>query len=116
MSDMGSGFDIVSGGELERVVATGGDSSKCIFSGVGKTESEIALALRKGIYSFNVESEPELERIDRVARRLKKKAPIAIRVNPDVDAKTHAKITTGTYENKFGIAFEKIRGVYTSAA
>ena len=116
MYDMGSGFDIVSGGELERVVATGGDSSKCIFSGVGKTESEIALALRKGIYSFNVESEPELERIDRVARRLKKKAPIAIRVNPDVDAKTHAKITTGTYENKFGIAFEKIRGVYKSAA
>ena len=116
MSDMGSGFDIVSGGELERVVAAGGDSSKCIFSGVGKTESEIALALRKGIYAFNVESEPELKRIDRVARRLKKKAPIAIRVNPDVDAKTHAKITTGTYENKFGIAFEKIRGAYARAA
>jgi len=116
MSDLGSGFDIVSGGELERVVATGGDSSKCIFSGVGKTESEIALALRNGIYAFNVESEPELKRIDRVARRLKKKAPIAIRVNPDVDAKTHAKITTGTYENKFGIAFEKIRGAYARAA
>ena len=116
MSDMGSGFDIVSGGELERVVAAGGDSSKCIFSGVGKTESEIALALRKGIYAFNVESEPELKRIDRVARRLKKKAPIAIRVNPDVDAKTHAKITTGTYENKFGIAFEKIREIYARAA
>ena len=116
MSDLGSGFDIVSGGELERVVAAGGDSSKCIFSGVGKTEAEIALALRKGIYAFNVESEPELKRIDRVARRLKKKAPIAIRVNPDVDAKTHAKITTGTYENKFGIAFEKIRGAYARAA
>ena len=116
MSDLGSGFDIVSGGELERVVAVGGDSCKCIFSGVGKTESEIALALRKGIYAFNVESEPELERIDRVARGLKKKAPIAIRVNPDVDAKTHAKITTGTYENKFGIAFEKIRGAYARAA
>ena len=116
MSDLGSGFDIVSGGELERVVAAGGDSCKCIFSGVGKTEAEIAMALRKGIYAFNVESEPELERIDRVARRLKKKASIAIRVNPDVDAKTHAKITTGTYENKFGIAFEKIRGVYARAA
>ena len=116
MSDLGSGFDIVSGGELERVIAAGGDSSKCIFSGVGKTESEIALALRKGIYSFNVESEPELERIDRVARQLKKKAPIAIRVNPDVDAKTHAKSTTGTYDNKFGIAFEKVRGVYARAA
>ena len=116
MSDLGSGFDIVSGGELERVIAAGGDSCKCIFSGVGKTEAEIAMALRKGIYAFNVESEPELERIDRVARGLKKKAPIAIRVNPDVDAKTHAKITTGTYENKFGIAFEKIRGVYACAA
>ncbi|MDP7051649.1 MAG: diaminopimelate decarboxylase, partial [Verrucomicrobiota bacterium] len=115
MSDLGSGFDIVSGGELERVVAAGGDSSKCIFSGVGKTESEIALALLKGIYAFNVESEPELKRIDHVARRLKKKAPIAIRVNPDVNAKTHAKITTGTYENKFGIAFEKIRGAYARA-
>ncbi|MEC8928279.1 MAG: diaminopimelate decarboxylase [Verrucomicrobiota bacterium] len=116
MSDLGSGFDIVSGGELERVVASGGDSRKCIFSGVGKTESEIALALRKGIYSFNVESEPELERIDRVAQQLKKEAPIAIRVNPDVDAKTHSKITTGTYDNKFGIAFEKVRGVYARAA
>ncbi len=116
VSDLGSGFDIVSGGELERSIASGGDASKCIFSGVGKTEAEISFALRKGIYAFNVESEPELERIDRVAQRLKKKAPIAIRVNPDVDAKTHAKITTGTYDNKFGIAFETILRVYARAA
>ena len=116
MSDLGSGFDIVSGGELERVVAAGGDSRKCIFSGVGKTEAEISFALRKGIYAFNAESIPELERIDHIARRLKKKASIAIRVNPDVDAKTHAKITTGTYDNKFGIAFETILGVYARAS
>jgi len=116
MANLGSGFDIVSGGELERAINAGGNAQKCIFSGVGKTEEEIKLGLRKGIYAFNVESEPELARIDRVARRLKMKAPVAIRVNPDVDAKTHAKITTGTYDNKFGIAFEKVRGVYARAA
>ena len=113
---LGAGFDLVSGGELERVLAGGGDPAKCVFAGVGKTEAEIALALRHGIYCFNVESEPELVRINRVAARLKKVAPVAVRVNPNVDAGTHHKITTGTYENKFGIAFETVEGVYARAA
>src|SRR6266536_2073178 len=104
LANLGGGFDIVSEGELRRVIGAGGSPGKCAFAGVGKTESEIEFALRRGIYSFNVESEPELERIDRVAGRLKKVAPVAVRVNPNVDAGTHAKITTGTYENKFGIA------------
>lgn len=116
LANEGSGFDIVSEGELRRVVAAGGDPRRCVFAGVGKTESEIAFALRRGILSFNVESEPELERIDRVARRLGKVASFAVRVNPNVDAGTHAKITTGTYENKFGIAFERIEEVYRRAA
>ena len=116
LANAGSGFDIVSGGELRRVIAAGGDPSKCVFAGVGKSEEEIELALKKGIYAFNAESEPELTRINKVARHLKKKAPIAVRVNPNVDAKTHAKITTGTYENKFGIAFEEIEGVYERTA
>jgi diaminopimelate decarboxylase len=112
----GSGFDVVSAGELQRVIAAGGDPKKCSFAGVGKTEAEIEFALRKGIYSFNVESEPELQRINKVAARLKKIAPIAVRVNPNVDAGTHAHITTGTYENKFGIAFEQVEGVYARAS
>lgn len=116
LADLGSGFDTVSGGEIQRVIAAGGNPRKCVFAGVGKTEEEITFALRKGIYSFNVESEPELTRINRIACKLKKTAPIAIRVNPNVDAKTHKKITTGTYENKFGIAFEKIPGVYARAS
>jgi len=116
IADLGGGFDIVSGGELRRVIAAGGDPRKCIFAGVGKTEAEIEFALRKNIYCFNAESEPELHRINKVAARLKKIAPVAVRVNPGVDAKTHAKITTGTYENKFGIAFEKIEGVYARAS
>jgi diaminopimelate decarboxylase len=116
LANLGSGFDIVSGGELQRVIAAGGDPRKCVFAGVGKTESEIEFALRRGVYSFNAESEPELQRINRVAARLKKVAPVAVRVNPNVDAKTHAKITTGTYENKFGIAIEQIAGVYARAA
>src|SRR5437762_5375299 len=116
MANLGSGFDIVSEGELRRVIAAGGDVKKCVFAGVGKTEREIEFALRQGIYSFNAESEPELARIDRVAARLKKVAPVAVRVNPNVDAGTHAKITTGTYENKFGIAFEEIERVYARAA
>ena len=116
LANAGSGFDLVSGGELQRIVAAGGDPSKCVFAGVGKTEEEIELALKKGIYAFNAESEPELVRINKVARRLKKMAPIAVRVNPNVDAKTHAKITTGTYENKFGIAFEEVEAVYERAA
>ena len=115
LADLGSGFDTVSGGEIQRVIAAGGNPRKCVFAGVGKTEEEITFALRKGIYSFNVESEPELTRINRIAGKLKKTAPVAIRVNPNVDAKTHKKITTGTYENKFGIAFEKIPGVYARA-
>jgi diaminopimelate decarboxylase len=116
LAKLGSGFDIVSEGELRRVIAAGGDPKKCVFAGVGKTESEIEFALRKGIYSFNVESEPELARINRVAGRLKKVAPVAVRVNPNVDAGTHAKITTGTYENKFGITFEEVEGVYARAS
>ena len=116
LANLGSGFDIVSGGELQRVIAAGGDARKCVFAGVGKTEPEIEFALRRGVYSFNAESEPELQRINRVAARLKKVAPVAVRVNPNVDAHTHAKITTGTYENKFGIAIEQIEGVYARAA
>jgi diaminopimelate decarboxylase len=116
IANLGGGFDIVSGGELQRVIAAGGDPRQCVFAGVGKTEAEIEFALKQGIYSFNAESEPELERINRVAARLKKVAPVAVRVNPDVQAHTHAKITTGTYENKFGIAFERIEAVYARAA
>jgi diaminopimelate decarboxylase len=115
-ANLGSGFDIVSEGELRRVMAAGGDAKKCIFAGVGKTEQEIEFALRQGIYSFNVESEPELQRINKVAARLKKVAPVAVRVNPNIDAGTHAKITTGTYANKFGIAFEQVEGVYARAS
>src|SRR5215212_3143950 len=115
-ANLGSGFDTVSEGELRRVIAAGGDAKKCVFAGVGKTEGEIEFALRKGIYSFNVESEPELARINRVAARLKKIAPVAVRVNPNIDAGTHAKITTGTYANKFGIAFEQVEGVYARAS
>lgn len=116
LANCGSGFDIVSQGELRRVIAAGGDPARCVFAGVGKSEAEIAFALQRGVYSFNVESEPELHRINQVAARLKKKAPVAVRVNPNVQAKTHAKITTGTYENKFGIAFDQIEAVYARAA
>lgn len=116
LANLGSGFDVVSEGELRRSLAAGADARKCVFAGVGKKEEEIAYALRAGIYSFNVESEPELQRINQVAERLKKVAPIAVRVNPNVDAHTHAKITTGTYENKFGIAFEEVEGVYARAS
>jgi len=116
LAKLGGGFDIVSGGELQRVIAAGGDPRRCVFAGVGKTEAEIEFALRRGVYCFNAESEPELARINRVASRLKKTAPVAVRVNPNVDAGTHAKITTGTYENKFGIAFEEIEGVYARAS
>jgi len=116
LASLGSGFDIVSGGELRRVMAAGGDPRRCVFAGVGKTEAEIEFALRQGVYSFNVESEPELQRINAVAARLKKVAPVAVRVNPDVAAGTHKKITTGTYENKFGIAYEHVEAVYARAA
>jgi diaminopimelate decarboxylase len=116
LANLGSGFDIVSEGELRRVIAAGGSPKQCVFAGVGKTEPEIEFALRRGIYSFNVESEPELERINRVAERLGKVAPVAARVNPNIDAGTHAKITTGTYQNKFGIAMEQIERVYARAS
>jgi diaminopimelate decarboxylase len=116
LANLGSGFDVVSEGELRRVIAAGGDPRQCVFAGVGKTEQEIDFALRKGIYSFNVESEAELVRINQVAARLKKIAPVAVRVNPNVDAGTHAKITTGTYANKFGIAFEQVEEVYARAS
>src|SRR5436190_20515424 len=116
LARLGSGFDIVSGGELQRVLAAGGDAGRCAFAGVGKTETEIEFALKKGVYSFNVESEPELERINRIATRVNKVAPVAVRVNPDVEAHTHKKITTGTYENKFGIAFENIEDIYARAS
>ncbi|HTB85081.1 MAG TPA: diaminopimelate decarboxylase [Candidatus Sulfotelmatobacter sp.] len=116
LANCGSGFDIVSTGELMRVIKAGGDPTRCVFAGAAKTEQEIELALKAGVYCFNAESEPELVRINRVAARLKKIAPVAVRVNPNVAAKTHAKITTGTYEDKFGIAFESIEGVYARAS
>ena len=112
----GAGFDIVSGGELFRVLKAGGQAAQCTFAGVGKTEEEIRLALQEGIYSFNVESEPELERINAVAGSLGVKAPIAVRVNPDVDAKTHKYISTGKSQNKFGIGLDRAKEVYARAA
>lgn len=114
LAKQGSGFDIVSMGELARVIAAGGDPAKTVFSGVGKTEQEIEYALQHGIRCFNVESIPELDRINTVAGRLAKKAPVSIRVNPDVDAQTHPYISTGLKENKFGIAIEDAREVYRS--
>ncbi|MCX6901470.1 MAG: diaminopimelate decarboxylase [Verrucomicrobia bacterium] len=116
LANLGGGFDIVSAGELFRVVQAGGDPRKCVFAGVGKTDEEIRYALAQGIYCFNVESAPEIERINRLAREINERAPIAIRVNPNVEAHTHAKITTGTYENKFGIAIEDVLAVYARAA
>jgi diaminopimelate decarboxylase len=115
LARLGSSFDVVSSGELQRVIAAGGNPHKCVFAGVAKTEAEIEFALRKGIYCFNVESEPEIIRINRIAARLKKIAPIAVRINPNIDAHTHSKITTGTYEDKFGIQFEHVEGVYARA-
>jgi diaminopimelate decarboxylase len=112
----GAGFDIVSGGELFRVLAAGGDPAKCTFAGVGKSCDEIEYALDQGVYSFNVESESELESIERIARAKKMRAPIALRVNPDVDPHTHQYISTGSQENKFGIALDQVRAVYERAA
>ncbi|WP_221075259.1 diaminopimelate decarboxylase [Agarivorans aestuarii] len=116
MARMGSGFDIVSGGELARVIEAGGDPSKVVFSGVAKTEAEIADALNHGIHCFNVESEPELDRISKVAQSLGKVAPISLRINPDIDAGTHPYISTGLKENKFGIAIERAQEAYAYAA
>lgn len=112
----GGGFDIVSGGELFRVLQAGGSASKCTFAGVGKTRDEIEYALREGIYCFNAESEAELRYINEIAGELGKKAPVAVRVNPNVDAKTHAKITTGKSENKFGVDFDRLAEVYATIA
>ncbi|MCW8992568.1 MAG: diaminopimelate decarboxylase [Gammaproteobacteria bacterium] len=116
MARLGSGFDIVSMGELERVLAAGGDPAKVVFSGVGKRSDEIQRALEVGIHCFNVESESELERINAVAQMLGVQAPISLRVNPDVDARTHPYISTGLKENKFGIAIEQAPAVYIRAA
>src|SRR6185295_13890745 len=101
MSRLGAGFDIVSGGELERVIAAGGNPRKVVFSGVGKTESELRAALDAKIRCFNVESEGELERLERVAGEMGTNAPVSLRVNPDVDAQTHPYIATGLKQNKF---------------
>lgn len=116
LARLGSGFDIVSGGELDRVLAAGGDPRKTVFSGVAKTRAEIAHALRAGIRCFNIESRPELERIQEVAADEDLVAPISVRVNPDVDAKTHPYIATGLAENKFGIDFQDAPEVYRAAA
>lgn len=116
LAKLGSGFDIVSVGELERVVAAGADPSKVVFSGVGKTETEIKRALELKIKCFNVESEPELGRINKVATELGVKAPISLRINPDVDAKTHPYISTGLRDNKFGISYERAPEVYKFAS
>ena len=116
MAKLGSGFDIVSQGELERVLAAGGEAGKVVFSGVAKTEAEITRALEVGIRCFNVESISELKRINSVAEKLNTIAPISLRVNPDVDAKTHPYISTGLKANKFGIAHTDALAVYQQAA
>lgn len=116
LARLGSGFDIVSVGELERVLAAGADPARVVFSGVGKRADEMRRALEVGIRCFNVESEPELERLNAVAGEVGVKAPVALRVNPDVDAKTHPYISTGLKENKFGIDIERAEAVYLHAA
>ena len=116
LARLGAGFDIVSGGELARVIAAGGRADRVIFSGVGKSEPEIAAALAAGIHCFNVESEPELERLDGLARRAGARAPVSLRINPDVDARTHPYISTGLAASKFGIPFGSARAVYARAA
>jgi diaminopimelate decarboxylase len=116
LAGLGAGFDIVSGGELARVIAAGGDPGKVVFSGVGKSEAEIRQALAAGILCFNVESASELARIARIAAAAGKRAPVSLRVNPDVDPKTHPYISTGLKENKFGVAFEDALPLYRQAA
>ena len=116
LAQAGAGFDIVSRGELMRVLAAGGMASKVVFSGVGKTADDIEFALNQGISCFNVESINELTLINEVAQRLNKRAPISLRVNPDVDANTHPYISTGLKDNKFGIAHDKAVAVYEQAA
>jgi diaminopimelate decarboxylase len=116
MARLGAGFDIVSGGELARVLASGGDPRRVLFSGVGKSEIEIAQALEAGVLCLNVESEAELERVDAVASRLGKRAPIALRVNPEIDAKTHPYISTGLRKSKFGVPIAEAERLYQEAA
>ncbi len=116
LARLGAGFDIVSGGELERVLAAGGDPAKIIFSGLGKTEAEIRQALAANIHCFNIESHAELIRLNQVALAMSTKAPISLRVNPDVDAGTHPYISTGLKENKFGISSQTALAVYREAA
>jgi diaminopimelate decarboxylase len=116
MAALGAGMDVVSEGELRRALAAGVPARKIVFSGVGKTAREMALALKEGIACFNVESEPELELLSEVAQRVGQRASVSIRVNPDVDAKTHAKITTGKADNKFGVSYTKASEVYARAA
>lgn len=115
LAQLGSGFDIVSLGELERVLFAGGDPAKVVFSGIGKTHAEIRRALEVGIHCFNVESEAELERIQEIAKAMNKPAPISLRVNPDVDAKTHPHISTGLKENKFGVDIPSAAALYRKA-
>jgi diaminopimelate decarboxylase len=116
MARLGAGFDIVSGGELARVLAAGGDARRILFSGIGKTEDEIAQALLAGILCLNVESEAELERVDAVAARLGKRAPIALRINPDIDPMTHRHISTGLRQSKFGVPYAEAERLYRDAA
>lgn len=115
-AQLGAGFDIVSGGELARVLAAGGDPKKVVFSGVGKTKAEMQAALEAGIFCFNVESASELTRLNQVAGAMGKKAPVSLRVNPNVDAKTHPYISTGLKNNKFGVAYEEALPLYIAAA
>ncbi|WP_299817838.1 diaminopimelate decarboxylase [uncultured Roseibium sp.] len=116
LADLGAGMDVVSEGELRRARAAGVPADKIVFSGVGKTEAEQALALEEDILCFNVESEPELRQLSRVASEMGKNARVSVRINPDVDARTHAKIATGKAENKFGIPWQRAREVYAEAA
>jgi diaminopimelate decarboxylase len=116
LARLGAGFDIVSGGELARVAAAGGDLRKTVFSGVGKTENEIAEAIERGIHCLNLESEAELERVEAIARRMGRRAPVAFRVNPDIDARTHPYISTGLRENKFGVAHDQAERLCLRAA
>ncbi len=116
LQKLGAGADVVSGGELKKALAAGIAADKIVFSGVGKTKAELIAALEAGIYQFNVESEPELLALDKVAAELGKRAPVAFRINPDVDAKTHAKISTGLAETKFGIPAGRVRAAYAAAA
>src|SRR5262245_729096 len=116
LAKLGAGADVVSGGELKKALAAGVPANRIVFSGVGKTMEEMRLALDAGIYQFNVEGEPELEGLSEVAAIAGATAPITIRVNPDIDAKTHAKITTGTSETKFGVPWSRARAAYRRAA